>query len=149
MAKKAKTATKKKSTAPRKAGEIHVLVVDDEKNLTLAMRRLLSAEGYKAETAGSGEEALVVLKESFFDIIFLDVNMPDMNGLETFKKIRKLTPDSLVIMITGYGKTLKTLVEEARELGVLAVIDKPFKISQITEAIRDAIPHVDDPPEDL
>jgi FixJ family two-component response regulator len=46
-------------------------------------------------------------------------------------------------MITGYGKTLKALVEEARELGVRTVIDKPFKISQITEAIKEAIPHAD------
>ena len=104
------------------------------------MRRLLSAEGYRTETAGSGEEALETVKETAFDIIFLDVNMPDMNGLETFKKLKKVTPDSSVIMITGYGKTLKALVEEARELGVRTVIDKPFKISQITDAISEIFP---------
>ena len=46
-------------------------------------------------------------------------------------------------MITGYGKTLKAVIEEARTLGVRAVIDKPFKINQITEAIREIIPHAD------
>ena len=143
MAKKTKTAAARKKAGPKKAGEISVLVVDDEKNLTLAMRRLLSAEGYRTETAGSGEEALEIVKDDFFDVIFLDVNMPDMNGLETFKKLRKVTPKSAVVMITGYGKTLKALVEEARELGVRAVIDKPFKINQITEAVREAIPHAE------
>ncbi len=143
MAKKTKTAAVSKKAGPKKAKEISILVVDDEKNLTLAMRRLLSAEGYRTETAGSGEAALEIVKEDFFDVVFLDVNMPDMNGLETFKKLRKVSPKSAVIMITGYGKTLKALVEEARELGVRAVIDKPFKINQITEAVREAIPHAE------
>jgi len=143
MAKKTKTAAVSKKAGPKKAEEISILVVDDEKNLTLAMRRLLSAEGYRTETAGSGEAALEIVKEDFFDVVFLDVNMPDMNGLETFKKLRKVSPKSAVIMITGYGKTLKTLVEEARELGVRDVIDKPFKINQITEAVREAIPHAE------
>ena len=143
MAKKTKTAAVSKKAGPKKAEEISILVVDDEKNLTLAMRRLLSAEGYRTETAGSGEAALEIVKEDFFDVVFLDVNMPDMNGLETFKKLRKVSPKSAVIMITGYGKTLKALVEEARELGVRAVIDKPFKINQITEAVREAIPHAE------
>lgn len=143
MAKKTKNAKAGKKAAPKKRADINVLVVDDEKNLTLAMRRLLSAEGYRAETAGSGADALEVAKEIPFDVIFLDVNMPDMNGLETFKKLRKVAPDSPVVMITGYGKTLKALVEEARELGVHTVIDKPFKITQITETIRGLIPHAD------
>ena len=134
-----KSAASKKPT-PKKRAEINVLVIDDEKNLTLAMRRLLSAEGYVTSTAGSGEEALGMVKETDFDVIFLDVNMPDMNGLETFKKLSKVTPKSQVVMITGYGKTLKALVEEARELGVRTVIDKPFKISQITDAITEIFP---------
>jgi len=143
MPKKAKTATRSKVAAPRKREDINVLIVDDEKNLTLAMRRLLSAEGYRAEVAASGEFALEAIKELPFDVILLDVNMPGMNGLETFKKLRKVSPKSKVIMITGYGKTLKALVEEARELGVHSVIDKPFKINQITEAIQEIIPHAD------
>ena len=144
MPKKAKTATAaKKKAGPKKPQEINILVVDDEKNLTLAMRRLLSAEGYSTQTAGSGGEALEVVKEKDYDLIFLDVNMPEMNGLETFKKLKKVTPKSAVIMITGYGKTLKTLVEEAMGLGVRKVIDKPFKINQITEAIREVIPHAE------
>jgi CheY-like chemotaxis protein len=143
MPKKAKTATRRQEGAARKRKEINVLIVDDEKNLTLAMRRLLSAEGYRTEVAASGELALEAIKELPFDVILLDVNMPGMNGLEAFKKLRKVSPKSKVIMITGYGKTLKALVEEARELGVQSVIDKPFKINQITDAIQEIIPHAD------
>ena len=143
MPKKAKPAAPKKKGAAKKREDINVLIVDDEKNLTLAMRRLLSAEGYRAEVAASGELALEAIKELSFDVILLDVNMPGMNGLEAFKKIRKVSPKSNVIMITGYGKTLKALVEEACELGVHSVIDKPFKINQITEAIQEIIPHAD------
>jgi two-component system nitrogen regulation response regulator GlnG len=106
------------------------------------MRRLPSAEG-RTETANSGEEALRKAQESHYDVIFLDVNMPGMNGLETFVKLGEVAPKSAVVMITGYGRTLKAVVEEARSLGVRAVIDKPFKINQITEAIREIIPHAD------
>ena len=91
----------------------------------------------------AGEEALHKAKESHYDIVFLDVNMPGMNGLETFVKLGQAAPNSAVVMITGYGKTLKAVIEEARTLGVRAVIDKPFKINQITEAIREIIPHAD------
>jgi DNA-binding NtrC family response regulator len=143
MGRKPKAAAAAKLAEPKKRSEIAVLVVDDEMNLTLAMRRLLSAEGYRTETANSGEEALHKAKESHYDIVFLDVNMPGMNGLETFVKLGQAAPDSAVVMITGYGKTLKAVIEEARTLGVRAVIDKPFKINQITEAIREIIPHAD------
>jgi DNA-binding NtrC family response regulator len=143
MGRKPKAAAAAKLAEPKKRSEIAVLVVDDEMNLTLAMRRLLSAEGYRTETANSGEEALHKAKESHYDIIFLDVNMPGMNGLETFVKLGQAAPSSAVVMITGYGKTLKAVIEEARTLGVRAVIDKPFKINQITEAIREIIPHAD------
>jgi two-component system, NtrC family, response regulator PilR len=143
MGRKPKAAAAAKLAEPKKRSEIAVLVVDDEMNLTLAMRRLLSAEGYRTETANSGEEALHKAKESHYDIVFLDVNMPGMNGLETFVKLGQAAPNSAVVMITGYGKTLKAVIEEARTLGVRAVIDKPFKINQITEAIREIIPHAD------
>jgi DNA-binding NtrC family response regulator len=143
MPKKAKTTARSREGAARKRADINVLIVDDEKNLTQAMRRLLSAEGYRAEVAASGELALEAIKELPFDIILLDINMPGMNGLEAFKKLRKVSPKSKVIMITGYGKTLKALVEEARELGVHSIIDKPFKINQITDAIQEIIPHAD------
>lgn len=143
MARKPKAAAAPRRAEPKQRAEITVLVVDDEMNLTLAMRRLLSAEGYRAETANSGEEALIKAQESHYDVVFLDVNMPGMNGLETFVKLGELAPKSAVVMITGYGRTLKAVVEEARSLGVRAVIDKPFKINQITEAIREIIPHAD------
>ena len=143
MGRKPRTAAATRQAEPRKPADIAVLVVDDEMNLTLAMRRLLSAEGYRTETANSGDEALRKAKEAHYDVIFLDVNMPGMNGLETFVKLGQAAPKSAVVMITGYGKTLKAVIEEARSLGVRAVIDKPFKINQITEAIREIIPHAD------
>ena len=143
MGRKPRTAAAAKSAEPKKRAEISILVVDDERNLTLAMRRLLSAEGYRTETANSGDEALRKVKEAHYDVVFLDVNMPGMNGLETFVRLGEAAPQSAVVMITGYGKTLKAVIEEARALGVRAVIDKPFKINQITEAIREIIPHAD------
>jgi len=143
MPRKPRAAAAQKAAEPKKRADISVLVVDDEMNLTLAMRRLLSAEGYRTETANSGEEALRRAKETHFDVVFLDVNMPGMNGLETFVKLGESSPESAVVMITGYGKTLKAVIEEARSLGVRAVIEKPFTIDKIRTAIRELIPHAD------
>jgi DNA-binding NtrC family response regulator len=143
MPRKPRAAAAQRAAEPKKRADISVLVVDDEMNLTLAMRRLLSAEGYRTETANSGEEALRTAKEAHFDVVFLDVNMPGMNGLETFVKLGEASPESAVVMITGYGKTLKAVIEEARSLGVRAVIEKPFTIDKIRTAIRELIPHAD------
>jgi DNA-binding NtrC family response regulator len=143
MPRKPKAAAAAKTAEPKRRSEISVLVVDDEMNLTLAMRRLLSAEGYRTETANSGEEALRKAQDAPWDVIFLDVNMPGMNGLETFVKLVELSPASAVVMITGYGKTLKAVIEEARSLGVRAVIEKPFTIDKIRATIRELIPHQD------
>ena len=68
---------------------------------------------------------------------------PPLGSKAGRSKIGEAAPSSAVVMITGYGKTLKAVIEEARSLGVRAVIDKPFKINQITEAIREIIPHAD------
>ena len=75
--------------------------------------------------------------------IFYQANNFCFAFMETFKKLKKVAPSSSVVMITGYGKTLKELVAEARELGVHSVIDKPFKINQVTQAIHDLVPHAD------
>ena len=120
---------------------IKVLLVDDEVSLVSAIEKLLTLEGYQVSTAASGKEAIDKCTESSFDIIFLDVNMPELNGLETYRSMRNVTGETPVVMITGYGRSLKHLIEEAQQLGVKACIDKPFRIKQITDSIREYVPH--------
>ncbi len=120
--------------------DIKVLLVDDEASLVEAMRRILVLEGYEVRTAVSGKEAIKACQGESFDIVFLDVNMPDLNGLETYKRLREIVPGIPVVMITGYGRSLKPLIEEAIQIGVKGCIDKPFKIGQVIESIKTYVP---------
>jgi CheY-like chemotaxis protein len=124
-----------------KKSDIRVLLVDDETHLIEAMRKLLELEGYQVATAPGGREALRLVKASPFDIVFLDVNMPELNGLETYRQLKEIAPAASVVMITGYGRSLRHLIEEARELGVKACIDKPFRIQQVIDTVRSLVPH--------
>lgn len=124
-----------------KQADIGVLLVDDESGLLEAMSKLLELEGYRVGTAGSGWEALERCREGGWSIVFLDLNMPDLNGLDTYRRIRDINPEVPVVMITGYGRSLRQLVEEARQLGIRGCIDKPFKIQQIMEGVRAHVPH--------
>lgn len=121
--------------------DIRILLVDDETHLIEAMRKLLELEGFQVATAPGGREALRLAKSSRFDIVFLDVNMPELNGLETYRHLKELAPDTAVVMITGYGRSLRHLIEEAKELGVKACIDKPFRIQQVIDTVRALVPH--------
>jgi CheY-like chemotaxis protein len=128
---------------PLKKTDITVLVVDDETILLDTLRGLLEAEGYRVRTAASGAAAIEACAAGPVSIVFLDVNMPDLDGLETYRSLLRVAPGVPVVMITGYGVSLRRLIEEALQLGVRGCIDKPFKIAQITGAIRANLPHAD------
>jgi CheY-like chemotaxis protein len=126
-----------------KKQDIRILLVDDEVSLIEAIEKLLTGQGYQVSTASSGQEAIELCRRESFNIVFLDVNMPELNGLETYKRLKEHMPEAPVVMITGYGRSLKHLIEEARQLGVKACIDKPFRIKQITDCIMTYAPHED------
>ena len=108
-----------------------ILVIDDEELITKTLLKLLSKEGYEATVVRSGKEAMEKVKEIDFDLIISDVRMPEMDGVETIKKIRSylkknnksLPPE---VLITGYAD--KEKYEEAIALKVADYIYKPFDI---------------------
>ncbi|MBI3592993.1 MAG: response regulator, partial [Nitrospirae bacterium] len=80
-----------------------VLIVDDEEGIRESLSGIFEDEGYDVLTAASGEDALTVIKEQLPDIILLDVWLPEMDGLETLSKIKEISNDVPVIMISGHG----------------------------------------------
>lgn len=82
--------------------KIKVLVVDDEVDFTQTMAFWLKSRGYIVETASDGKRAVRMIKENMPDIVFLDLNMPVMDGAKTLKKIRKFKKDLPVIIISAY-----------------------------------------------
>src|SRR6266404_7522485 len=99
-----------------------VLVVDDEKAMVLALKGLLSKEGYQLETAGSGEEAVRRIDTGNFHVVVTDLSMDGVSGMQVLERARSVDPDIAVIMITAYGSE-KTAVQ-AMKLGAVDYLPK-------------------------
>src|ERR1700722_12097264 len=122
-------------SGPAPAGA--VLIVDDEVEIRESLQTLLEIEGYAVETAGSGEEGLVRIGEHPFDLILLDLALPDRNGLELLPEIRAIDPQISVIMITAYG-TVENAVG-AMQAGAANFIQKPWDNEKLLADVRAAI----------
>jgi DNA-binding NtrC family response regulator len=104
--------------------QVHVLVVDDERNIRKNLGMVLEVEGYKVDTAGNGDDALQRVREGHHDIAFVDIQMPKMDGLELLRHLRSLRPKLPVVMLTAYGTVSRAV--EAMKLGAVDFIEKPF-----------------------
>lgn len=113
-----------------------ILVIDDETIVGLSCERALSAEGYEVKSVLSGKKGLELLEEEPFGIIFLDLKMPDMDGMELLKTIKERWPETKVIMITGYT-SVETAVT-ALKLGAFNYIEKPFDPDTLFNAVKEA-----------
>lgn len=114
-----------------------VLIVDDEIEIVDFLSRFLQRLGITAIKANSGEEALRKYNESHPDSIFLDIQMPDKDGLTILKEIKKIDTAVKVIMITG--KDDKELQAKAKKYGALDYITKPLDLSELSAKINDYI----------
>ena len=112
-----------------------ILIVDDEKNKRTIMKQCLKDE-YETDTAINGEEALEILEKKKYDLIFLDINMPKLDGMQVLELINKKHINIIVIMMTAYG-TIERAVE-AMKMGAIDFINKPFTAEDIRETARKA-----------
>jgi len=118
-----------------------VLVVDDEKGIREALQQVLEYEEIEVQACASGSEALVRYAEFRPHLVFLDVKMQGMDGLETLRKLRELDPRAQVVMISGHG-TVQTAVE-ATQLGAYDFLEKPLDTDRILLTLRNALQHLD------
>jgi len=116
------------------------MVVDDEKGIRDALKQVLEYEEIEVQTCASGREAARVYPEFQPHLVFLDVKMEGMDGLETLKKLRELDPQAQVVMISGHG-TIQTAVE-ATQLGAYDFLEKPLDTDRILLTLRNALQHV-------
>ena len=106
-----------------------VLVVDDEENIRQILKEYLDEFGYEVACAVNGQEALQMYKNGRFDVILSDLVMRPVDGLELLGEVKKVDPDAIFIMITGYPSIESAL--EAVKKGAKDYITKPFKIDEI------------------
>ncbi len=114
-----------------------ILIVDDEEGIRLSLRGILEDEGHAVAEAASAEDALAWLESSRPDLIFLDVWLPGMDGLVALGRIRALTPETPVVMISGHG-TIETAVAALRG-GAYDFIEKPLSLDKILILVKNTL----------
>ncbi len=122
--------------------EHSILIVDDEKNILNALRRLLNEEGYQIYTALSGEGGLEILKREKIDLIISDQKMPGMEGLEFLEKTVDNYPDVIRIILTGHAE-LNDAIRAINEGCVYKFIMKPWNDEELKITIRRALEQYD------
>ncbi len=114
-----------------------ILAIDDEKNILHLIRNEFSEEGFEVTTALSGEEGLKIVEKQKFDLVFLDIKLPKINGIETLRRLKQKSSSTEVIMITGHGE-IKSAIESIK-LGARDYITKPFKLDELLFLARQVI----------
>ncbi len=112
----------------------NILIVDDEKDICMALNILLSKEGYAVKEAYNGEQALDIIKKENFDIVMTDIKMDKMDGFEVLKETQKLSPETSVVMMTAFASVGSAV--EAMRSGASDYITKPFINDEIRLTIR-------------
>lgn len=112
---------------------LKILVVDDEQNIREVLQEFFISEGYETLTAGSGSEALLMFRDFAPQIIFLDIRMPDMDGLQSLRRIHEIDPNVEVVMISGFA-TIE-IARRSLEIGAADYIGKPLDFSHVREVV--------------
>lgn len=117
--------------------ENNILVVDDLRSIRLTLGGILEDKGHHVVTVEDGYQAIEAVKKTHFDVIFMDIKMPGINGVQTFREVKKIDPRTAVIMMTAYS--VEDLVKEALEEGAYAIAYKPFDIDKIIAIIEELL----------
>ena len=117
-----------------------ILVVDDEQGIRAALGQLLEYEGYEVRTAANAVDGIAEYQKWKPNLVFLDVKMAGMDGMEALKKIREIDPVATVVMISGHA-TIRTAVE-ATQLGAYEILEKPLDTDRILVMLRNVFDHL-------
>jgi len=115
----------------------NILIVDDEEVVRLSHMRSLESADCNAQTAEGGRQALSVMEQHPFDVVLLDLRMPDLDGMDVLKTIKQRWPDSEVVVITGYPSI--DTAKEAVRLGAFNYLAKPLDPNELLKAANDAV----------
>jgi two-component system, NtrC family, response regulator PilR len=121
----------------RRMSKEKILVADDEQSMREFLEIMLKKEDYKISLASNGEEVVKVVEKDIFDLVLLDIRMPKLDGISALKRIKAISPETIVIMITAYASA-DTAIKAMKE-GAYDYITKPFKVDEIRLIIRNAL----------
>ncbi len=113
-----------------------VLIIDDDKELSGEMAEILETEGYSVQAAFDGEQGEHFIRKSRYDIILMDFKLPDITGVDLFKKVKKLCSSSKVFFVSGRPFLEKLIKEEGLSKMVSGCLTKPFDVKKFLERIK-------------
>ena len=123
-----------------KQGQPTVLVVDDDPGLQDLFRTFLKKIGYSRVVVGTAKQAIQSLRKQKFDLMFLDLKLPDAHSDQVFKTAKQIDPDYLnVIVVTGYPNS--EILDRILQISLVTVLKKPLKIEQLNQAVKFLVPH--------
>ena len=114
-----------------------ILVVDDEASIRELLAKTLAIGEYEVDTLADGKTALERVRDGSYDLVFVDLKMPGMDGLMLTRQIKRIKPDLPVIIITGFSTEVSAI--EAINLGVAGYLTKPFRVPQVLAAAAKAL----------
>jgi CheY-like chemotaxis protein len=112
-----------------------ILIVDDEASIRAALERWFTLRGFEVHQAADGQEAVAICGKSSFDVITMDLEMPNMGGIEATVEIKKLLPEVPIIVLTGYSKNADIAVQN----GAAKVLSKPLRLKELETEVRNII----------
>src|ERR1041384_5791841 len=118
-----------------------ILIIDDEQGIRAALGQLLEFEGYDVRAVGNAVDGITEYQKLRPDLVFLDVKLPGIDGVEALKRIKEHDPSAIVVMISGHA-TIQTAVE-ATQLGAYDILEKPLDTDRILVTLRNALKHLD------
>lgn len=125
--------------------EQKILVIDDENDICASLQERLTIEGYKVWTAPDGRKGLQLYQDHPVDLVITDVLMPELDGLEVVRTLRRLLSGALpIIVMSGGGNRDLDFLVEAKEFGATRTISKPFHLEELVAMVHDlldSIPH--------
>jgi two-component system response regulator (stage 0 sporulation protein F) len=110
-------------------------VVDDQEGIRKLLKEVLAELGYEAEVVSSGAEAVQAFTEGSFKLVLMDMKMPGLNGFETAERLKKISEDLKIILMTGFYDSF--LLEEAKNHGADGLLNKPFNLEEIQRILEE------------
>lgn len=117
--------------------QTRILVIDDDENITKVVAAILKDQGYSVDIAGSGADAIQKTRENHYDLMLVDIRLPDMEGTEILSRVRDTTPKIRKVIVTGYP-TLQNAVTAVNR-GADAYIMKPFDVEKMLATVKDQL----------
>jgi CheY-like chemotaxis protein len=114
-----------------------ILVVDDEESIGVGISEILKDEGFEAAYVINGQDAVKAVKDKDYNLVFMDIVMPGMNGLEAYREIKKVRPNAKVVLFTGYFRDAENVITQGIKEGMIdEFIRKPYFAEEIVRSAR-------------